>query len=96
MNVTFALVLAKALHCPHIWIGRALLVGFPITGIMEITGVLRACEERQDPDTFLESRERTLAGNLAWLHEVHRKAKYRAESALSQAQPGAGDGLEIL
>jgi hypothetical protein len=37
-----------------------------------------------------------LAGNLAWLHEVHRKAKYRAESALSQAQAGAGAGLEIL
>jgi hypothetical protein len=46
MNVAFALVLAKALHWPHIWIGRALLVWFPITGIMESTGVLRACEER--------------------------------------------------
>jgi len=35
MNVAFLIALASALDWPHTWLGRALLLGFPITGDME-------------------------------------------------------------
>ena len=45
MNVAFALVLAKERQWQHYWISHVLLLGFPITGDMESTGVLQPRDE---------------------------------------------------
>ncbi len=71
MNVAFALVLAKALRWPHHWIGRALLLGFPITGVMESTGVLRPRDEPRKVEEFDLLRADILTENKKWLYVVH-------------------------
>ena len=73
MNVAFALSLASALQWPHKWLGRALLVGFRITGVMEQTGVLRQVEERVAQAEFAERVAEIRRENREWLSKVHRR-----------------------
>jgi hypothetical protein len=63
----FTLVLAKALRWPHYWVGRALLLGSPITGVMESTGVLRPRDEPRKVEEFDCLRADILAENKRWL-----------------------------
>jgi hypothetical protein len=96
MNVAFALVLAKSLRWPHYWIGRALLLGFPITGVMESTGVLRPRDEQRKGEEFDRLRVDILADNKRWLYAVHDKATARARSAQDRANKGDRESLETL
>jgi hypothetical protein len=96
MNVAFALVLAKALRWPHHWIGRALLLGFPITGVMEITGVLRTRDEPRKVEEFDRLRADILAENKKWLYAVHEKATSRVSIAQDRANKGDRESLETL
>ena len=96
MNVAFALSLASALQWPHKWLGRALLVGFRITGVMEQTGVLRQVEERVAQAEFAERAAEIRRGNREWLSKVHRRAERRATAAMEKAGTGSNTDLEIL
>ncbi len=96
MNVAFALVLAKAIRWPHYWIGSGLLLGFPITGVMESTGVLRPRDEPRKVEEFDRLRADILAENKRWLSAVHDKATSRVSSAQDRANKGDRESLETL
>ena len=96
MNVAFALVLAKALQWPHYWIGRTLLLGFPITGVMESTGVLRPRDEPRKVEEFDWLRADILSENKRWLYAVHEKATSRVSSVQDRVNKNDRESLETL
>ena len=96
MNVAFILALASALEWPHIWLGRALLLGFPITGDMETTGVNRPLREPRPKEEFAARAAEIQQGNKEWLYRVHERAYSRAKGALREAEGGAASSLETL
>ena len=86
INVAFALALAAALQWPHFWLGRALLIGFPITGHLEETGVHRRLEEKLDAEEFNKFYVNTMRENRSWAFSVANAAVKRAKSG-SCARP---------
>ena len=50
--------------------GHALLIGFPITGQSEETGVHRRLEEQLDAEEFNEFYAKTMQENKSWVFTV--------------------------